>query len=106
MSPTRRDTFKMTAGAALAALGLKPLTTDASPAAESFDPNKHQTAFNLMMVAAGVNPSRDMDLADAMWNHFYGYAPLPAEYDYVREQCRNAFAGALDRLDDPNPSAV
>lgn len=85
MTSTRRDALKMTVGAALAAIGMKPLTMTASAPAESFDVDKYHNAWLLMTVAGGVDVSRDMDLADAMWNHFYGEKPLPAEYEPARQ---------------------
>lgn len=69
-------------------------TETAQPARES---EPHSWLFAMMMTEAGVLP--ESDACTALWEHFHGITPLPAEYEPVRQRCRDAPLGALARLE-------
>lgn len=96
---TRRNALKIAAGAGMAVISVKPALAEAKQpiTAEPFDVEKYDMMIAAMMVQVGVKPSTEA--MGAVWDHFYGRAPLPAEYEPARQQCRAALLAVLKQLE-------
>jgi hypothetical protein len=97
---TRRDALKMTAGAGLAALGMKalPATVTAAPDPDEIDKYRMMCAAMVVEVLRSGDED-DEKAADVIMQHVLFGRPVPVEYEWARAQCREALLLVLQGLD-------